>query len=112
MLETVHEVFAGIVKPAFMTIIEFHQQNIRGVIDDGEPRDKQCETFHDKVREMTKGKLETNGLFDTIQVSPDLELEQNRLSNSFLFNFIDGMFYRLTVYHSRKIGLNVGFVPS
>ena len=36
MLETVHEVFAGMVMPAFMTIIEFHQQNIRGEIGDGE----------------------------------------------------------------------------
>jgi len=58
MLETVHEVFAGMVMPAFMTIIEFHQQNIRGEISD-QPRDKQCETFHKKVREMTKGNLET-----------------------------------------------------
>ena len=58
MLETVHEVFAGMVMPAFVTIIEFHQQNIRGEVGD-QPRDKQCETFHDKVREMTQGKLET-----------------------------------------------------
>ena len=89
MLETVHEVFAGMVMPAFMTIIEFHQQNIRGEIGDGEPRDKQCETFHDKVREMTKGKLEPNGLFDDTS-----------------------QFYRLTVFNSRKMGLNVGFVSS
>ena len=40
MLETVHEVFAGMIMPAFMTFIEIHQQNIRGEIGDGEPRDK------------------------------------------------------------------------
>ena len=42
MLGTVHEIFAGMIMSAFMTIIEFHQQNIRGEISD-QPRDKQYE---------------------------------------------------------------------
>ena len=58
MLETVHEVFGGIVMPAFMTIMDLHQQNIRGEIS-VQPRDKKCEAFHNKAREMTKGNLET-----------------------------------------------------
>ena len=65
MLETVHEVFGGIVMPAFMTIMKLHQQNIRGEIN-VEPRDKQCEAFHQKAREMTKGKLKTS--FDMINI--------------------------------------------
>ena len=50
MLETVTEVFLGMVMPAFKLV--------RGEMGD-QPREKQCEAFHDKVREMTKGKLET-----------------------------------------------------
>merc|ERR1719187_3029286 len=45
MLETVTEVFVNMVKPAFMLV--------RGEMGD-EPREKQCESFHNKVREMTK----------------------------------------------------------
>ena len=47
MLETVTEVFLGMVMPAFKLV--------RGEMGD-QPREKQCEAFHNKVRETTKGK--------------------------------------------------------
>ena len=50
MLETVTEVFLGMVMPAFKLV--------RGEMAE-QPREKQCEAFHAKVRETTKGKLET-----------------------------------------------------
>ena len=59
MLETATEVFLDMMNPAFDPSIVDWYSLARGE----KASEKECKAFHAKVREMTKGKIETKCLF-------------------------------------------------